>query len=56
MDKTIKMNLLLKKYYKIILQKIFYKKFMSWNKGHSSLTENSTAPVIDRCINCGDHE
>ena len=29
---------------------------MSWNKGHSSLTENSVAPVIGRCINCGDHE
>jgi len=29
---------------------------MSWSKGHSSLTENSTAPTIDRYINCGDHE
>ena len=29
---------------------------MSWSKGHSSLTENSVAPTIDRCINCGDHE
>jgi len=29
---------------------------MSWAKGHSSLTENSTALTIDRCINCGDHE
>ena len=29
---------------------------MSWSKGHSSLTENSTAPTIDRCINCGNHE
>jgi len=29
---------------------------MSWAKGHSSLTENSTAPTIDRCINCGDHK
>ena len=29
---------------------------MSWAKGHSSLTENSVAPTIDRCINCGDHE
>ena len=29
---------------------------MSWSKGHSSLTENSTTPTIDRCINCGDHE
>ena len=29
---------------------------MSWAKGHSSLTENSTAQTIDRCINCGDHE
>ena len=29
---------------------------MSWARGHSSLTENSTAPTIDRCINCGDHE
>ena len=25
---------------------------MSWTRGHSSLTENSTAPTIDRCINC----
>ena len=29
---------------------------MSWAKGHSSLTENSVAPTIDRCINCGDQE
>ena len=29
---------------------------MSWSKGHSSLTENSTTLVVDRCINCGDHE
>ena len=29
---------------------------MSWSKGHSSLTENSTATIIDRCINCGHHE
>ena len=29
---------------------------MSWSRGHSSLTENSTTPVVDRCINCGDHE
>ena len=29
---------------------------MSWAKGQSSLTENSTALTIDRCINCGDHE
>ena len=29
---------------------------MSWSKGHSSLTENSITPVVDRCINCGDHE
>ena len=29
---------------------------MSWARGHSSLTENSTAPTIYRCINCGDHE
>ena len=29
---------------------------MSWARGHSSLTENSTALTIDRCINCGDHE
>ena len=29
---------------------------MSWNTSHSSLTENSVAPVIGRCINCGDHE
>ena len=29
---------------------------MSWSKGHSSLTENTAAPVVDRCINCGDHE
>jgi len=29
---------------------------MSWSRGHSSLTKNSTTPVVDRCINCGDHE
>ena len=29
---------------------------MSWSRGHSSLMENSTTPVVDRCINCGDHE
>jgi len=29
---------------------------MSWARGHSSLTENTSAPVVDRCINCGDHE
>ncbi len=29
---------------------------MSWSISHSSLTENSTTPVVDRCINCGDHE
>ena len=29
---------------------------MSWAKGHSSLTENTATPVVDRCINCGDHE
>ena len=29
---------------------------MSWAKGHSSLTENSVARTIDRCINCGDQE
>jgi hypothetical protein len=30
---------------------------MSWAKGHSSLTENPfNKPIIDRCINCGDHE
>ncbi len=29
---------------------------MSWAKGHSSLTKNSTAPTIDRCINYEDHE
>lgn len=29
---------------------------MSQSKGHSSLTENSTVPNINRCINCGDHE
>ena len=29
---------------------------MSWARGHSSLTENSAAPTIDRCINCGDYE
>ena len=29
---------------------------MSRSKGHSTLTENSTAPTIDRCINCGYHE
>ena len=55
------MNLFLKKYNKIILQKTLYKKnilekFMSWARGHSSLTENTDKPVIDRCINCGNHE
>ena len=29
---------------------------MSWAKGHSSLTEKTNKPIIDRCINCGDHE
>ena len=30
---------------------------MSWSKGHSSLTENPfNKPIIDRCINCGDHK
>ena len=29
---------------------------MSLARGHSSLTENSAAPTIDSCINCGDHE
>jgi len=29
---------------------------MSWSRGHSSLTENTATPVVDRCINCGDHE
>ena len=29
---------------------------MSWSRGHSSLTEYTAAPVVDRCINCGDHE
>ncbi len=29
---------------------------MSWSKGHSSLEEKNLNPVIDRCINCGDHE
>ena len=29
---------------------------MSWARGHSSLTENSAAPTIDRCINCGDNK
>ena len=29
---------------------------MSWSRGHSSLTENSTTPVVDRCINYGNHE
>jgi len=30
---------------------------MSWSKGHSSLTENPfNKPIVDRCINCGDHE
>ena len=55
------MNLFLKKYNKIILQKTLYKKnilekFMSWARGHSSLTENTDKPVVDRCINCGNHE
>ena len=51
MDKTVKINLYCEKYCKNPLQKI-----MSWSRGHSSLTENNAAPVIDRCINCGDHE
>ena len=55
------MNLFLKKYNKIILQKTLYKKnilekIMSWARGHSSLTENTDKPVVDRCINCGNHE
>ena len=29
---------------------------MSWSRGHSSLTENTATPVVDRCINCGNHE
>jgi len=30
---------------------------MSWSKGHSSLTENPfNKPIVDRCINCGNHE
>ena len=30
---------------------------MSWYKQHSSFAENPfNKPVIDRCINCGDHE
>ena len=29
---------------------------MSWARGHSSLTENTATPVVDRCINCGNHE
>jgi len=50
-DKTVKINLYCEKYYKNPLQKI-----MSWSRGHSSLTENTATPVVDRCINCGDHE
>ena len=55
------MNLFLKKYNKIILQKTLYKKnilekIMSWARGHSSLTENTDKPVVDRCINCVNHE
>ena len=29
---------------------------MSWSRDHSSLTENSTTSVVERCINFGDHE
>ena len=30
---------------------------MAWYKQHSSFAENPfNRPVIDRCINCGDHE
>ena len=52
MDKTVKINLCYEKYCK----NLFQKNIMSWARGHSSLTENTTAPVVDRCINCGDHE
>jgi hypothetical protein len=51
-DKTVKINLCYEKYCK----NLFQKNIMSWARGHSSLTENTTAPVVDRCINCGDHE
>jgi hypothetical protein len=50
-DKTFKINLYCEKYCKNPLQKI-----MSWYRGHSSLTEDTATPVVDRCINCGNHE
>jgi hypothetical protein len=56
-DKNIKKNLFLKKYNRIIFQKKNLLKNMSWSKGHSSLEEKIfKKPVIDSCINCGDHE
>ena len=50
-DKTFKINLCCEKYCKNPLQKI-----MSWSRGHSSLTEDTATPVVDRCINCGNQE
>ena len=30
---------------------------MSWNnRENNSQNPNDTTPIIDRCINCGDHE
>ena len=52
MDKTVKINLCYEKYCK----NLFQKNIMSWSRGHSSLTENTATPVVDRCINCGNHE
>ncbi len=53
MDKTVKINLCYEKYCK----NLFQKNIMSWSKGHSSLTENPfNKPIVDRCINCGNHE
>ena len=45
------MNLFLKKYNKIILQKN-YAKIISKKYDYLSYCK----PVIDRCINCGNHE
>ena len=53
MDKTVKINLCYEKYCK----NLFQKNIMSWSKGHSSLTENPfNKPIVNRCINCGNHE
>ena len=53
MDKTIKMNLLLKKYF---IFKIESKNIMQKNYEKKSEYLGYQKPVIDRCINCGDHE